>query len=77
MRLYVFKSDSRDELHAFTSDSTGAKLPAKFAPWQVTGMISPNRAPPHGLSRARIENGIHETGFQLWRIKPDVKPVKS
>ena len=77
MRLYQFKSESRGELHAFTSDSTGSKLPPKFAPWQVTGMISPNRAPPHGLSRALIENGIHEAGFQLWRIKSDAKPAKS
>ena len=69
MRLYIFKSESRSDLRAFAPDGVGAKLPKNFAPWRVIGMVSPNRAPPHRLPRARIEEGINTAGYQLWRVK--------
>jgi hypothetical protein len=67
MRIYIFKSESQ-ELHAFAGDSGGSKLPKQHGPWTVTGIITPERAPPHNFSRAAIEEAIEGEGFQLWRL---------
>jgi hypothetical protein len=69
MRLYIFRSEVKTDLRAFASDSTGSKLPTKFAPWTGIGVVASDRAPPHGFSRAQIENALNGEGFQLWRLK--------
>ena len=69
MHIFMFKSQSRDDLRAFAGDSSGSKLPAQHGPWQATGVIRPDRAPPHNLSRRAIEKAINSQGFQLWRVK--------
>lgn len=68
-RLYMFQSSSK-ELFGFASDQSGGNLPEKFGPWTNVGVVRPDQAPPHGLKRAAIEDGIAEFGFQLWRRKP-------
>ena len=68
MRIYVFKSETRRELHAFTGDQSGSKLPTHHGPWTVTGIVAAGKAPPHNFSRAAIEEAIHDEGFQLWRL---------
>jgi hypothetical protein len=72
--LFLFKSQSRDGLHAFTGDRAGEQLPRRFRPWKAQGMIDRNRAPPHGLSRSAIEQSIRDSGFQLWRIRRQSAP---
>jgi hypothetical protein len=67
MTLFMFTSNTSQELNAFAATSSGVALPEKFAPWQLTGKVLPDRAPPHGFSRAAIEKSIAATGFQLWR----------
>src|SRR5262249_52393279 len=67
--LFMFKSQAREGLHAFTGDRAGAQLPVRFRPWQTQGMIDRSHAPPHTLSRSAIEQSIREVGFQLWRIR--------
>jgi hypothetical protein len=69
MRLYIFKSDAKSELRAFAGDLTGSKLPDQFRPWHAIGIVGPEKAPPHGLSRKDIERAIDTDGFQLWRMK--------
>jgi hypothetical protein len=69
MRIYIFKSESRNGLRAFASDLTGAKLPKSHGPWTAIGAIGPDKAPPHNLSRDAIEAAIAAAGFQLWRLK--------
>lgn len=69
MRLYVFKSENRKELHAFAGDSSGSKLPQQHGPWTATGVVAADRAPPHGFSRDAIEKAIDAEGFQLWRLR--------
>ncbi|HEU5275683.1 MAG TPA: hypothetical protein VFU97_18620 [Xanthobacteraceae bacterium] len=69
MHIFMFKSQSRDDLRAFAGDSSGSKLPEQHGPWQATGVIRPDRAPPHNLSRRAIEKAINGQGFQLWRVK--------
>ena len=73
MRIYMFKSQPKPELHAFAGDSAGSKLPGKFAPWLVTGVIGPDKTPPHRFPRDKIEKAIGGEGFQLWRMKAAAK----
>ncbi len=67
MRMYVFKSQAKNAMHAFTGDSAGSKLPERHGPWKATGVVGAERDPPHGLPRDRIEELIRDQGFQLWR----------
>jgi hypothetical protein len=73
MKLYMFTSSVKGELHAFGADAWGSKLPEKYGPWTPTGTIEANRSPPHGFSRRDIERAIETQGFQLWRNKPPGK----
>jgi hypothetical protein len=69
MKLFIFKSHVNSELRAFAGDITGSKLPDRFRPWHVIGVVAAGRAPPHSLSRDEIEKAIGVAGFQLWRMK--------
>jgi hypothetical protein len=73
MRIYVFKSETRQELHAFAGDPAGEKLPQQHGPWTATGVVAPGRAPPHRFPREAIEKAIDTEGFQLWRVRDKVK----
>jgi hypothetical protein len=75
MRIYIFKSESNKGLHAFASDLSGGKLPKSHGPWTATGVIGPDKAPPHNLSRRTIEEAISAEGFQLWRLQKKAKAV--
>jgi hypothetical protein len=70
VRLFMFTSQSRNDLHAFAGDEAGSKLPEKFGPWGLTGTLASRTAPPHNFSRVAIEQAIGREGFQLWRMKP-------
>jgi hypothetical protein len=56
-------------LRAFAGDTDVNKLPRQHSPWTVTGVISPDKAPPYNLSRDVIEKVINSDGFQLWRLR--------
>ena len=71
MRIFVFKSETNQELHAFAGELSGFKLPSQFKPWRATGAIAPDRKFPYNLSREAIEAAIREHGYQLWRVKRD------
>ena len=75
MRIYIFKSESRKELRAFASDLSEDKLPKNLGPWTATGVIGPDKAPPHNLSRDAIEEAINTEGFQLWRLQKKAKAL--
>ena len=68
MRIYIFKSETKKELRAFAGDPAGSKLPQKRGPWTVTGVVGPDKVPPHNFSRDAIEEAIDVEGFQLWRL---------
>jgi hypothetical protein len=70
MRIYIFRSDAKSELRAFAGDVAGSKLPDRFRPWHVVGVVGPDKDPPHNLPRDEIERAIDTCGFQLWRMKP-------
>jgi hypothetical protein len=69
MRIFMFASQAKEDLHAFAGDEGGSKLPEKYGPWGMVGALSSREAPPHKFSRRTIEQAITTTGFQLWRMK--------
>ncbi len=69
MKMFIFQSATKTDLHAFAGDSDGRALPTKFAPWGVTGVVTGRQALPHGLPRYEIERAIRAHGFQLWRLR--------
>jgi hypothetical protein len=73
----MFKSETRKDLCAFAGDSAGSKLPSQHGPWIATGVIRPDMAPPHNMSRAAIEKAIAGEGFQLWRMKKEEEKEKA
>jgi hypothetical protein len=77
MKLFMFKSESKSGLHAFTADPSGGQLPSQYRPWTAVGVVKPDSDPPHGLSRRAIESSIQQHGFQLWRVIPQAAPVRS
>jgi hypothetical protein len=68
VRIYIFKSEARNELHAFAGDLVGSKLPPQHGPWTATGVVGEKSEPPHKISRETIEAAIETQGFQLWRV---------
>lgn len=70
MRIFIFKSESDNDLRAFTGDSAGRQLPSKFGPWHAIGVIRPDKEPPVKVGRDVIEQAINSHGFQLFRMKP-------
>jgi hypothetical protein len=71
-RIFIFSSDASN-LRAFAGDAAGSKLPTKFGPWHAVGVIGPHKEPPHKFVRADIEKAIDTQGFQLWRLRSQVK----
>ncbi len=69
MRLFIFKSEANPELRAFSADAQSSNLPSQFAPWHAVGVVRDDLDPPHNLDRAKIEQGIQASGFQLWRMR--------
>ncbi len=67
MRIFIFKSEAKPDLGAFSGDLAGLQLPNQFKPWRAVGAIAPNREPPYKLSRDVIEAAIKARGFQLFR----------
>jgi hypothetical protein len=69
MRIFIFKSEAKRDLRAFTGDPGGEKLPSKFGPWYAVGVVRADKDPPYNLSRETIEQAIADPGFQLFRLK--------
>jgi hypothetical protein len=69
MRLFMFKSESNRELHAFVADPGGEPLPSRHGPWTAVGVVREDKEPPHKMSREVIEQSIADQGFQLYKMK--------
>ena len=75
MRIYIFKSETREQLRAFAGDPAGSKLPSQHGPWTVTGVVAADKEPPHNFPRDAIEEAIDAEGFQLWRLSKKKEAV--
>lgn len=43
MRIFIFKSELKPDLRAFSNDLAGSQLPKQFRPWHAIGAIAPDR----------------------------------
>jgi len=77
MRIFMFSSQSKDGLNAFAGDAEGSKLPQRYAPWGIVGVLQARQNPPHNFSRRAIEAAISDAGFQLWRTKAGVEAANA
>ncbi len=71
MRIFIFQSETKQELRAFAGDMTGSKLPGRFGPWRLVRAAPLGVALPHRIARPGIERAILTDGFQLWRLKAE------
>ena len=63
--LYYFHSGSDPEVHGFTDEPTGTKLPAEQGPWTLQQQIEPDHAWTHHANKAAVMAGVVENGFAL------------
>lgn len=68
MRIFVFKSQTRQNLCAFAGEMDGALLPQKFGPWRLMNTVPRGGALPHEVPRLGVERAIVHEGFQLFRL---------
>jgi hypothetical protein len=63
--LYYFRSSSRSDLHGFTDDESGAKLPAEQGPWRLVRRVVPQEGWTAAAEMDAVRAGIHANGFFL------------
>ena len=57
MRIFMFTSQAKADLHAFAGDEGGTRLPEKYAPWGLTGALGSRESPPHRILAPRDRAG--------------------
>ena len=60
-----FRSQSRSDLHAFTDDASGAKLPAEQGPWRLVRTVDPQEGWTPAAEIEAVRAGIRINGFFL------------
>ena len=73
MRLFMFKSEGNNGLHAFAPDPGGEQLPPRHGPWTAVGVVREDKDPPHRMSRAAIEKSIAEGEKELDAMRAKLK----
>jgi hypothetical protein len=75
--LYEFQSQAAGDLHCFTDERSGSRLPAESGPWVFVRELEPDRDWPHGVSKAVVAAGVLENGFSLWDQSVYAPPASS
>jgi hypothetical protein len=66
MHVYhYFRSTRRPDLHAFTDDSSGAKLPREDGPWRLVRAVDPGEGWTGIVDRSAVEAGVTMNGYYL------------
>ena len=63
---HYFRSTTRPDLHAFTGDSSGAKLPAEEGPWRLVRTVAPGEGWSGAVDRDAMETGVKVNGYYLF-----------
>jgi hypothetical protein len=63
--LHYFRSSSRPDLHGFTDDASGAKLPPEEGPWRLVRAVVPEEGWTAAAEIDAVRAGIHANGFFL------------
>lgn len=79
-RLSYFRSASRPDLHAFTDDPAGGKLPAEQGPWNLVREVVPEEGWTSAAEIEAVRAGVTINGFFLVDVPGalafDEAPVK-
>ena len=68
MRVYhYFRSERTSELHGFTDDPSGAKLPAEDGPWRFVRTVDPGQGWAAPIDLSAVEAGVRVNGFYLFQ----------
>ena len=60
-----FRSQSRPDLHAFTDDASGGKLPPEQGPWRFVRIVDPQEGWTAAAEIEAVRAGVHINGFFL------------
>jgi hypothetical protein len=63
---HYFRSERRPDLHAFTDDGSGAKLPREEGPWRLVRTVDPGEGWSGAVDRSAAETGIRVNGYYLF-----------
>jgi hypothetical protein len=62
MNVFIFASEAHRSVSAFTSDSSGANLPAEYAPWRAA---NGGRAVLAGSNAGPVAKAVERDGYFL------------
>ncbi len=78
MTTYHYFQSGRDpEVHAFTDDPTGNKLPAENGPWTLVRQVSSDDDWTHTTTRGVVAAGVAANGFVLVGEESSGQPTSS
>ena len=63
---YMFQAARSPDLHGFTYDPAGERLPAQYGPWTLVQEVGPDEEWTQDVSRAVVAAGILDDGYYLW-----------
>jgi hypothetical protein len=69
--IYIFVSDLRAGVRAFTADPTGTNLPTEYGPWHA---VNGGRAMAIGSDQDPVARGVARDGFFLVTAKEHAPP---
>ena len=72
--FYEFRSEAAPDLHGFTDEDSGSKLPSEDGPWTFIRQLASEGEWPSGISKAVTAAGVLENGFSLSNYRA-AKPI--
>ena len=72
--FYEFRSEADHDLHGFTDEVSGSKLPSENGPWTFIRQLASEGEWPSGISKAVTAAGVLENGFSLSNYRA-AKPI--
>jgi hypothetical protein len=72
--FYEFRSEADPDLHGFTDEVSGSKLPSENGPWTFIRQLASEGEWPSGISKAVTVAGVLENGFSLSNYRA-AKPI--
>ena len=72
--FYEFRSEADPDLHGFTDEVSGSKLPSENGPWTFIRQLASEGEWPSGISKAVTAAGVLENGFSLSNYRA-AKPI--
>src|SRR5215212_7625845 len=72
--FYEFRSEADPDLHGFTDEVSGSKLPSENGPWTFICQLASEGERPSGFSKAVTAAGVLENGFSLSNYRA-AKPI--